>query len=305
MCISVQRQKLFDFARVVSSASIASAVWAVLLAAPTYAISPTAVTAAATNRTGTSATLNGVTNPGGAQTTASFRYGTAMTPCGSGFTQTPANESPVPAGVVDVNVSLTITGLSQGTTYYFCLLTSNIFGALLGNQLSFTTLNTPAVTTGAVTALSATTVTLNGIANPRGLSTTAWFRYGTVTPVTCNDTFGTRTPAGNDSPLGSGMAAQSYSQNITGLIPATTYYVCAIAQNSDGPGFGNVLTMPTPYAVLDIDQNRSVDTNTDSLLITRYLLGLRGNALINGAIGANAQRMNAQAIELYIQSLLQ
>lgn len=305
MPISVKCQKFFEFARTALVASFASVVCAILLVAPTYAIVPTAVTAAATNRTGTSATLNGITNPGGAQTTASFRYGTAMTPCGSGFTQTPANESPVPAGVVDVNVSLTITGLSQGTTYYFCLLASNIFGASLGNQLSFTTLNTPAVTTTAVTGLSATTVTLNGAVNPRGLSTTAWFRYSTVNPGTCNDTFGTRTPPGNDSVLGSGMATQNYSQSIAGLIAATTYYVCAIAQNSDGLGFGNVLTMPTPYAVLDVDQNRIVDSNTDSLLITRYLLGLRGQALIAGALGANAQRTNAQAIELYIQSLLQ
>lgn len=299
MYSSILRQRLFWFARIASVVSVA------LLVTPGHAISPTAVTTAATNRTGTSATLNGITNPGGAQTTAAFRYSTAMTPCGNGFTQTPANESPVPAGVVDVNLSLTITGLSQGTTYYFCLLTSNAFGSSLGNQLSFTTLNTPAVTTTAVTALSATMATLNGTVNPRGLSTTAWFRYDTVNPVTCNDTFGTRTPAGNDSPLGSGMAVQNYSLNITGLIAATTYYVCAIAQNSDGLGFGNVLAMPTPYPVLDIDQNRVVDTNTDSLLITRYLLGLRGNALINGSIGANAQRTNAQAIELYIQSLLQ
>ena len=302
MSFSVMRQRVLELVRIASAASL---VWVWLLTAPSHAISPTAVTTAATNRTGTSATLNGITNPGGAQTTAVFRYSTTQTPCGSGFTQLPASESPVPAGVVDVNVSMPLTGLTQGTTYYFCLLTSNAFGSALGNQLSSTTLNTPAVTTSAVTALSATTVTLNGAVNPRGLSITAWFRYSTVNPGTCNDSFGTRTPAGNDSALGSGMAAQNYSQNITGLIVATTYYVCAIAQNSDGPGFGNVLTVPTPYAVLDVDQNRVVDTQTDSLLITRYLLGLRGDALVAGALGANAQRTNAQAIEIYIRSLLQ
>lgn len=288
--------------RIVSTVFVA---WFAMQTTPVFAISPTATTVPATNRTGTSATLNGITNPGGSQTTASFRYGTTATACSSGFTLVAADQSPVPAGTQDVNVSVTLTGLSQGTTYYFCLLASNAFGSSLGNQLSFTTLNTPAVTTSAVTALSATTVTLNGAVNPRGLSTTAWFRYDTVNPVNCNDTFGTRTPPGNDSALGSGMSAQNYSQNISGLIAATTYYVCAIAQNSDGLGFGNVLTMPTPYPVLDIDQNRIVDSNTDSLLITRYLLGLRGNALIAGALGANAQRTNPQAIELYIQSLLQ
>ena len=35
---------------------------------------------------------------------------------------------------------------------------------------------------------------LIGTANPNGAATLAWFRYSTVSPGTCNDSFGTRAP---------------------------------------------------------------------------------------------------------------
>ena len=56
--------------------------------------------------------------------------------------------------------------------------------------------------------------------------------------------------------------------------------------------------------VIDIDGNGSVDALTDGLLILRYMFGLRGNALIGGAMGANASRTTALAIESYLQSLM-
>ena len=60
--------------------------------------------------------------------------------------------------------------------------------------------------------------------------------------------------------------------------------------------------MPT----LDIDGSSTstkYDAATDGLLLLRYLLGLRGSALINGALGATAQR-NATQIEQYIAASL-
>ena len=55
---------------------------------------------------------------------------------------------------------------------------------------------------------------------------------------------------------------------------------------------------------LDIDGNGSADALTDGLLVIRYLFGLRGAALINGAVGAGAQRATSVAIESYLQSLM-
>ena len=55
---------------------------------------------------------------------------------------------------------------------------------------------------------------------------------------------------------------------------------------------------------LDIDGNGNADARTDGLLIIRYLFGLRGASLINGAIGPAATRTSAEDIEAYIKTLM-
>ena len=57
-------------------------------------------------------------------------------------------------------------------------------------------------------------------------------------------------------------------------------------------------------SALDIDDNGNVDANTDGLLLIRYLFGLRGNALIVGAVDPLGKRKTAPEIESYIQSLM-
>ena len=59
-----------------------------------------------------------------------------------------------------------------------------------------------------------------------------------------------------------------------------------------------------PLKILDIDADGNVDALTDGLIIIRYLFGLRGQALINGAIADNALRTEAADVEAYIQSLM-
>lgn len=69
--------------------------------------------------------------------------------------------------------------------------------------------------------------------------------------------------------------------------------------------FTNLLTtefIPTPG--IDVDGNGTAQALTDGLLIVRYILGLRGNALIAGATGApGATRTTSAAIESYLQSI--
>jgi plastocyanin len=57
---------------------------------------------------------------------------------------------------------------------------------------------------------------------------------------------------------------------------------------------------PGPLAILDIDGNGTVDAATDGLLILRYLLGMRGDTLITGALGANPSRCDAPSIEAHL-----
>jgi uncharacterized repeat protein (TIGR02543 family) len=57
-------------------------------------------------------------------------------------------------------------------------------------------------------------------------------------------------------------------------------------------------------ALLDVDGDGQVNAASDGLLIIRYLFGLRGPALIDGALGTAATRTSAADIEAYIQGLM-
>ena len=54
---------------------------------------------------------------------------------------------------------------------------------------------------------------------------------------------------------------------------------------------------------LDIDSNGPADALTDGLLVVRYLMGLRGTALTQSAVGSGNQR-NAAQIETYLGTLV-
>jgi phosphodiesterase/alkaline phosphatase D-like protein len=219
-----------------------------VLSFATLAAAPTAVTSSATSLTGTTATLNGVTNPGGAATTGWFRYATASPgTCNDSFgTRTPAmGGAAIPAGNGSASFSQVATGLNPGTTYYYCAITQNAVGMAFGAVQTFTTPLPPTVTTTAATNQTNSSAFLNGTGNPNGATTTGYFRYSTVNPGVCDDVFGTRAPANGGSALGNGNGAVSFSQQITGLSAGTPYYYCAIAQSAEGTAFGAVLTFTT------------------------------------------------------------
>ena len=56
------------------------------------------------------------------------------------------------------------------------------------------------------------------------------------------------------------------------------------------------------YPLLDIDGNGKVEALTDGLMLFRYFNGLRGAALIVGAVGSGAIRTTSAQIEAYIQN---
>ena len=56
-------------------------------------------------------------------------------------------------------------------------------------------------------------------------------------------------------------------------------------------------------SALDVDGNGVADALTDGLIAIRYLFGLRGNALIQNAIGPGATRTTAAQIENYLRSV--
>ncbi len=74
----------------------------------------------------------------------------------------------------------------------------------------------------------------------------------------------------------------------------TTDRVC-LARLKGGP-------YPASACTLNADANSTIAASSDAMLVTRYLLGFRGEALTNGAIGQNAAR-TADEIVTYLDSL--
>lgn len=97
------------------------------------AAAPGASTGAATEVTATTATLNGVVNPNKEDTTYVFEYGTT-----TAYGSTTAVQ-PAVSGNAGKDVSVTVTGLSPGTTYHFRLVATNPSGSDTGNDAVFTT----------------------------------------------------------------------------------------------------------------------------------------------------------------------
>jgi hypothetical protein len=96
----------------------------------------------------------------------------------------------------------------------------------------------PAVTTGAASAVTATTATLHGTVMPNKEMTTYRFEYGTTTA------YGSQTPAGTTS----GNASKAVSADITGLAPSTTYHFRLVATNASGTVTGADARFTTPAA---------------------------------------------------------
>ncbi|MEY2407620.1 MAG: hypothetical protein QOF48_290 [Verrucomicrobiota bacterium] len=178
----------------------------------------------------TSVALNARINPRGQPATAWFIWGdstnygqvTAAQPLGSGSSLT--------------SFSQTITGLSAGATYYYRAVGSNDRGQVfLGLEERFR-FAAPDVTTSPAANVNPTSGTLNGQANPNNFPTYSWFQwgltldYGQVTPV---------------QSLGRGFGT-SFSQNLSGLQPSSTYYFRAVASNALGVAYGAAQSLVTP-----------------------------------------------------------
>ena len=151
----------------------------------TAGTAPTVTTGSATNVTATSATITGTVNANGLSTTAWFEYGTVKGTYGNKTT------TQTVTGSNDTTVSITVTGLTSGTTYYYRIAAQNNSGTSYGSEMSFqysSPGSAPTVTTESATDVTTTTATLNGTVNANGISTTAWFEYGTLSGTYGNKT---------------------------------------------------------------------------------------------------------------------
>ena len=200
---------------------------------------PDVVTTAATNNTGTKATLNGTVNPDGVELSECFfeygktsAYGSTV-PCA----ETPAA---IGTGTSPVAVHADISGLQpNGTNYNFRLVAKNPSATINGSNQSFTTPDT--VITGAATGIADTEATLNGTVNPDGVAMTECvFEWGTTTA------YGETAPCvPNAAGIGSGTSPVAVSANLSGLDVATVYHFRLKAANANGPILGKDKALQT------------------------------------------------------------
>jgi RHS repeat-associated protein len=105
-------------------------------------------------------------------------------------------------------------------------------------ERSFQTASPPTVTTEAATAVKNIEATLHAGVNPKGVSTTYKFEYGTTT------SYGSRVPVPAKN-IGSGSSTVSVSETPTGLAEGTTYHYRIAAESGAGVSYGKDLTFKT------------------------------------------------------------
>jgi hypothetical protein len=191
---------------------------------------PEVTTAAASSISVDNAVLNGSVNPSGLATTYHFEWGTSPTLA----TYDNTSSKSAGLGTAAVAVSDPITGLTQATTYYFRLAASNSAGTTKGSIVSLTTaspLDPPTVQTNAADNITVTGATLHASVIPNGLSTTAYFEWGT------DNTFAVPFVTPTQS-VGSDTTSHQVNAFLPGLTTGTIYYFRVVASNSAGTSRG-------------------------------------------------------------------
>ena len=198
---------------------------------------PTVATVAASNITDSSATLNGTVNPRGSETSWQFEYG--PTPVLGSISVIPAVPGTI-NGLGDQNVSITLNGLTAGSTVYFRLKATNAVSVnpVYASTRSFITLLPPEVITQQALGITTTSATLIGTVNPRGRLTSWQFEYGptgsygSLAPI----------PAGNTSD----NSAELVTHTLTDLPPGSTWHYRLKATTGAGADyFGQDFTFTT------------------------------------------------------------
>ena len=209
------------------------------------------VTATPTSLTTTSAVGGGtISSTGGATiTTSGLVWGASTNPEITLSTKTTN-------GATSGTFTSSITGLTQGTTYYVRAYATNYLGTSYGPNITFTTLTTPTVSaTATVTSITGTTATGGGTISADGGATVTsrGLVWGTTSGAT---TFS----------VSSGTGTGTYTIGLTGLSIATNYFVRAFATNSVGTVYGPEVSFATPNTATVASTITSTITSSTAIL---------------------------------------
>lgn len=231
---------------------------------------PTLITYDISNITLNSASCDSeITFDGGAPVMASgVCYATTSNPTTTNFT--------VNAGSSGGYFYSLINELSPNTTYYVRAFASNSAGTGYGNQMVFKTLSTIAtITTAPVTNITAFAATSGGNVITDGGA-----------PVNlrgvCYSTYSNPTVSNNYVVSGSGSG--SFTTNITNLLPNTTYYVRAFAQNEIGMSYGSQYSFTTSSALAIVTTSTITNITASSATIGGDITSDAGSAITNRGV---------------------
>ncbi len=239
------------------------------------AAAPTATTVAASGVTATTATVNATVSANGATVAVTFEYGPTVAYGGLGSPLVAA-QSPLTSGSANAPVSVALSGLTCNTLYHFRVDANNgVGGTINGADLTFTTAGCgPIATTAAATAVTATTVTLNGTVTANGASTAVTFEYGMT-----NAYGGVGSPlTATQNPLAGNANNVVVLVPLAGLICNTLYHFRVNANNGVGGTVnGSDLTFTT--AVCAAVAPTATSGAATNLMPT--------SATLNGVVSAN------------------
>lgn len=199
---------------------------------------PTVITSEVSNVTSTTATTGGnVTKIGGSNVTAKgVCWGTTNNPT--------LNDNHTVDGTGAGEFTSRLTGLTPNTTYYVRAYATNTKGTAYGTQKTFTTSNVsvPVVSTNEVTSITKNSAICGGnVSADAGVTVIARGVCWSTMP----------NPTANNSHTADGNGTGSFISNMTGLTPATLYYVRAYAKSSNMTYYGEEKSFTTeePYIV--------------------------------------------------------
>jgi hypothetical protein len=194
----------------------------------------------------TTETIGGEVNPAGQTTTYKVEYDLASsTWCTSfGASGSPANSTtPQTLPFTDASfheVSVSLSGLTAGTSYCAELVATNGAGTGRGFQVFFTA-GVPSAPTFGATATGATTATVEGNVNPAGQTTTYKVEYDLASSEWCTSFGSSGSPANSTTPQTlpfTDGTFHSVSVGLSGLTAGSEYCAELVATNGSGSGRG-------------------------------------------------------------------